>query len=195
VTFAGTRHGRAVARADAVATSARLRRFLVLHGHRVALHRSAQHLEHDRGRPPEEQHAVHRRHGAEQLPPLHWGDVAVSERRVVDECKVHEIAAGGRRVHNRVRPGPDDYFKRMRPHQDRHDRNHHGGQEQGWIWSLLRACDLGDPNYDGHDQGMDRDVDRAHAAPQQELSQHVASQQIVGAASAACDHEIRGGSR
>src|SRR6478735_6124098 len=54
----------------------------------AASHSLSQHLEYDRRRPAEQQHAVHGRHRAKQPPALDRHDVAVAQRRIVDKGEV-----------------------------------------------------------------------------------------------------------
>src|SRR6516225_278812 len=54
---------------------------------------STQHLENNRGRPTEQQHAVHRRHRPKQAPARHRRYIAIAKRGVIDQCEVHESSA------------------------------------------------------------------------------------------------------
>src|ERR1700754_1636364 len=57
--------------------------------------RLEQHLEQHGTGPAEHQNAVHRGHRAEELPRLHRRNVAITERGVVDEGEIQQIAARG----------------------------------------------------------------------------------------------------
>src|ERR1700744_2665167 len=59
----------------------------------LACHHFPQDRKNDRGRPTKQQHAVHRRHWAKQLPALNRSHVAVTERCVVYKGKIDEIGA------------------------------------------------------------------------------------------------------
>src|ERR1700730_12559777 len=73
---------------------------------REMLERLAQHLEQDGGRPTEHQDAVHRGHWPGELPSLHGRDIAVTERGVVDEGEIEQIAAGSRGTDDRADSHP-----------------------------------------------------------------------------------------
>src|SRR5262245_41863825 len=58
---------------------------------RCAYHYRTENLENDGSRPPEEKHAVHRRHRPKQAPTLDRNDVAIPQRRIVHECKIQTV--------------------------------------------------------------------------------------------------------
>src|SRR3954471_16210478 len=61
---------------------------------REMLERLAQHFEQDGSRPAEHYDTVHCGHRPNQPPRLHRRDIAVTERRVIDEGEIEQIAAG-----------------------------------------------------------------------------------------------------
>src|SRR6267143_676238 len=72
-----------------------------------------QHLEQDSSRPTEHQDAVHRSHRSFQPPFLYRRDVTVAKRGVIDEGKIEQIAAGGRRAYDAVRRCPDENLEHV----------------------------------------------------------------------------------
>lgn len=90
--------------------------------------RLAQHLENDRRRPAKQQHAIHRRHRSEQAPSHDRRDIAITERRVVDESEIEKIGAFGRCIDLPISDRPDDHLCHVRSHQHQHRRDHHTNQ-------------------------------------------------------------------
>src|ERR1700722_20356992 len=77
------------------------------------LKRLAQHLEQDGGRPAEHQDTLHRGDLPGQPPRLHWRNVAVTERGVIDEGEIQQAAAGRRRTDDRIGQRPDENLERV----------------------------------------------------------------------------------
>jgi hypothetical protein len=75
---------------------------------RLLRNRPPQDLEDDRGRPAEQQYAVHRGHRTKQAPSCDRNDVAISQCRVVDEGEIDEIAALGRGIDGSIGERPNE---------------------------------------------------------------------------------------
>src|ERR1043165_9178103 len=134
--------------------------------------RGAQNLENHRGRPAEQEHAVHRRDRAEHAPLRVRENVAIAERRVVDEGEI-EAVAEGHEIDQAINEGPHRYLDRVRDQQHKDGGRHdgdvmpYGAQTRGRMRSAPRRGD--DP---GHDRGVDRDVDEAADGADGELAGH-----------------------
>jgi hypothetical protein len=60
----------------------------------------------DRGRPAEQQYAVHGRDRAEQPPALDGNDVAVAESGIVDKGEVQDVLLRRSGIHDEISHGP-----------------------------------------------------------------------------------------
>jgi len=131
----------------------------------------AQHLEQDGGRPAEHQDAVHRGHRPIQPPRLHRRDIAVTERSVIDEGKIEQIGAVGRRTNDCIGQRPNDSLHRVRHHQDHSGRDHHGHQVQSRPRRVPQPRGTGNANR-ADDQRMDHNVDDTGDEADEELKRY-----------------------